>query len=449
MHLSSFPGSRVSRYPACLKRLVALASIMTLALVAGCKGIDLASPPHGEKTPSQTESGKSVTRQDLLQGKTKVAILVPLSGETGKTGESIVNAAQLALFDMGGDSTSLHPYDTAGTPDGARRAAERAITDGASILIGPLFSSEVKAIAPQVQNAGVPALTLTTDPTAAEHGIYVAGFLIREQATRVVSYAREQGLTRFAVLSTDTPFGRAMAGAYEQAVMEAGGTLVNTLLRTTGEDARSRIATLTSFQARVAERNRQLKSLENKTDPESVKLAAALQIRETAGALPFDALLMTSSGTDLMEDLALLASVDVTSSNVRMIGPMLWNEGTTRTDPALRGAWYPASPPAARGLFINRYQEAFGKPPSSQIASLGYDLTALAARLSAMAAHPGQAFRPEKLTDPSGFEGWDGLFRFRPDGIVERGLAVMEIQPAGPQVVSPAPGTFNRKSPGS
>lgn len=396
-----------------------------------------------------TGGRKSVTGQDLLQGKTQIAILVPLSGQTGQTGESIVNAAQLALFDMGGTTTSLHPYDTAGTPDGASQAAAKAIADGAAILIGPLFSSEVKAITPQAQTAGIPALTLTTDPMAAAPGVYVAGFLIQEQAMRVVSYARSQGLSRFAVLSTDTPFGRAMTGAYEQAVMESGGTLVNTLLRTPGEDGRTKISTLTSFTARVAERNRLLRQLEGKTDPESVKRVADLQITETAGPLPFDALLMTSSGTALMEDLSLLASVDVTSSTVRMIGPMLWNEGSTRTDPALRGAWYPAPPPAARGLFTNRYQEAFGTPPASQIASLGYDLTALAARLPMTAADPAQAFRPERLADPSGFEGWDGLFRFRVDGIVERGLAVMEIQPTGPQVIAPAPAFFSRDHSGS
>ena len=37
----------------------------------------------------------------------------------------------------------------------------------------------------------------------------------------------------------------------------------------------------------------------------------------------------------------------------------------------------------------------------------------------------GQRFSAEVLTNPSGFAGIDGLFRFRADGTNERGLAVM------------------------
>ena len=44
--------------------------------------------------------------------------------------------------------------------------------------------------------------------------------------------------------------------------------------------------------------------------------------------------------------------------------------------------------------------------------------------------------------NPSGFTGVDGLFRFRPDGLVQRGLAVLEVQPQGNVVISPAPQSF-------
>lgn len=46
------------------------------------------------------------------------------------------------------------------------------------------------------------------------------------------------------------------------------------------------------------------------------------------------------------------------------------------------------------------------------------------------------------LTNPSGFNGVDGIFRFRPDGTNERGLAVMEIKGGTAVVVSPAPRSF-------
>jgi branched-chain amino acid transport system substrate-binding protein len=52
-------------------------------------------------------------------------------------------------------------------------------------------------------------------------------------------------------------------------------------------------------------------------------------------------------------------------------------------------------------------------------------------------------FAGETLTNSSGFAGIDGVFRFRPDGTNQRGLAVMRVTPSGSQVVSPAPKAFS------
>jgi hypothetical protein len=54
-----------------------------------------------------------------------------------------------------------------------------------------------------------------------------------------------------------------------------------------------------------------------------------------------------------------------------------------------------------------------------------------------------QRFTEQVLTSPSGFSGIDGIFRFRQDGINERGLAVLRVGPGGGTVVSPAPKTFS------
>ena len=60
---------------------------------------------------------------------------------------------------------------------------------------------------------------------------------------------------------------------------------------------------------------------------------------------------------------------------------------------------------------------------------------------------PGEAYKrftKPALMDPNGFAGVTGVFRFRPDGTSERGLAVLEMNREGPRVVSPAPKTFQQ-----
>ena len=73
-------------------------------------------------------------------------------------------------------------------------------------------------------------------------------------------------------------------------------------------------------------------------------------------------------------------------------------------------------------------------------ATLAYDAVALIAAL--VKTQGPQRFSPETLTNPSGFSGIDGLFRFRADGTNERGLAVLRVTSSGAQVISPPPRSF-------
>ena len=86
-------------------------------------------------------------------------------------------------------------------------------------------------------------------------------------------------------------------------------------------------------------------------------------------------------------------------------------------------------------------------PISSRLAGLGYDAASLAALFSA----EGGDFSPARLTDPDGFVGVDGLFRFLETGEIERGLAVYTVRRGGFDVLDPAPQRFepDRIGPGA
>ena len=73
-------------------------------------------------------------------------------------------------------------------------------------------------------------------------------------------------------------------------------------------------------------------------------------------------------------------------------------------------------------------------------ATLVYDSTALVAALARNQG--GERITDQTLTNPSGFSGIDGIFRFKPDGTNERGLAVMQVASGGGQIVSAPPKSF-------
>jgi hypothetical protein len=152
-----------------------------------------------------------------------------------------------------------------------------------------------------------------------------------------------------------------------------------------------------------------------------------------------DALLLPEGGDRLKALAPLLPYFDVDPAQVKFLGTGLWDEPGLGTEPALDGGWYAAPPPNARADFEKRFTTLYRHPPP-RLATLGYDATALAAVLARNPAGPD--FSAPALTNPSGFSGIDGIFRLRPDGLVQRGLAVLEVHRGAPTVVDPAPESF-------
>jgi hypothetical protein len=160
---------------------------------------------------------------------------------------------------------------------------------------------------------------------------------------------------------------------------------------------------------------------------------------QAGGEAGYQALVMADGGQRLRNIAPLLPFYDIDPAQVRLIGTPAWEDQSLATEPALVGAWFAAPDPAGRAQFERKYREAYGRS-APRIATLAYDAAGLAAVLARVGASP--AFSTDNLTSPSGFAGIDGIFRFSSDGVVERGLAVLQLDRRSIQVVSPAPTTF-------
>jgi len=325
----------------------------------------------------------------------KVALLVPLTGNSAPLGEAMVKAAQMAVFDIGVNNFELLPRDTQGTPQGAAAAAREALASGARLLIGPVFAAEVSAAKPVAQKAGVSMLALSTDVSLAQSGIYVLGFAPAPQVERIVSYAFERGKTRFAMIVPMGPYGQIVSDTFRRAVRHLGGQIV--IERPVGD-----------------------------TGP---IVAAQDEI---------DALFLPVGGAQLKSILTNLVQAGLDVQRVKLLGTGLWDEPhIVQEMPALSGAWFPAAELSSRAAFLKAFEETYGAAPL-RLATLAYDATALAAVLT----HHGLALTQSTLTMQTGFAGVDGLFRLQQNGAIERGLAVMEISKPENIVINPAPIQF-------
>jgi ABC-type branched-subunit amino acid transport system substrate-binding protein len=327
-----------------------------------------------------------------------VAVIVPLSGADAPIGQSIANAANLALSDTGEQTIRLNSYDSAGA-GGAAGATQRALRDGATLILGPLLAEDVRDASPVARKAGVPLIAFSNDEGVAGRGTFIMGFTPDQSIRRVVAEVRAKGRRRFAAMVPTGLYGTRASQSVVEAVRRAGGTMV----------------AIETFDRSAASAR-----------------AAAGRIKARGG---IDAVLIADSGR-----IAAIAAPALPQA-AKFMGTELWaSDKTLGRTPALRGAWYAAAPDTRFAQLTNRYRSRYGKSPY-RLASLGYDAVLLAVR-SAKTWPMGRPFPMRSLTDRDGFAGVDGSFRFNSDGIAERLLEVRQVTATGTTIVDRAGTAF-------
>jgi len=364
-----------------------------------------------------------------LEGRelTRAALLLPFSHPNAAArGEAsnLLRAAELALFEHGSDTLVLMPKDTGGTAEGARQAAQAAIDDGADIILGPLFGTAAIAAGQVARRYDIPVLAFSTDTSIAGNGIYLLSLPPEQEVARITQYVSLLGVERFAFIGPGGAYGNAVRNALAENAELNGGRL------TAEETYVGGVEAMTSAARRLAQLG--FTSLE----AEDAMMFNSSEWIPSPNA-PFQAVMLPEGGTRLRTLGPLLPYHEIDPLIIRFLGTGLWNNEETRREPVLHGGWFAGPDAEAHEAFVTRYQAAFGDEPS-RIASHAYD----GVLLSIFFANEGEVSH-EALEDPEGFYGADGLFRFRADGQIERGLAIYEVRRNEFRVIEPAPREFS------
>ncbi len=383
-----------------------IAIALAMLCLSGCaQSLGPATPNTASiGTPSKTPDGKSRPA--------RIALLLPFGGmgEPAKIARGMKQAAEMALFEANDPAIQLIAKDDGGTPQGAMAATDAAISEGAEIILGPLFGSSAAAAAPIAAASGVPVVSFSNDASVAGRGVYLMSFLAAEEVDRVISYAASQGKRRFAALIAADSYGQIVGPAFRAAVAKSGGEIA--LLETYAPDAASMLATAKRVFQGIAE-------------------------AETAGT-PIDALFLPAGHAQLAQLGPLLAYSGFDGQKVKLLGTSAWDVPVISRDDQLVGGWYAASDPQAWAAFARKFRKNFGTEPP-RLASLAYDATTMALALAKNSAL--DRFSTAYLTRETGFSGVDGPVRLLPNGLSARSLAVLEIEKYRSVVIDAPPAT--------
>lgn len=382
-------------------------TVITMSLLAGCAG-SLGDFPVPPRDGARVDGGMGVgVPQDAVTGEpVKVGLILPLSGPQGQIGRAMEQAAQLALFDMGLQNFTLVPRDTGGTAQGAQRAAQDVINDGAKIVLGPLLADEVRAAKTVTSGAGASMVAFSTDWAQAGGDAYIMGFLPFDQVARVTGYAASKGVRTVAYVAPRDSYGDTAVRAFEQEAARHGMSIAASV-RYNGN-----------------------------TDP-----SLAGQLQTLAQNKAIQAVFIPVGGMKADEISSVLSFHGLTPDKTMRLGTGLWDDETLAARASMQGAVFAAPSPRQYALFEAKYRSVYGSAPP-RIASLAYDATALAAVLARQGGTA--SYTQSALKNPNGFAGMDGIFRFNAQGMVERGLAILQIRDRRLMEIDAAPSSFVR-----
>ncbi|MCB2065744.1 MAG: penicillin-binding protein activator [Erythrobacter sp.] len=383
-----------------LKRILAVG--MGALLLAGCQMIPAGTTSGPESTPPPV-AGPAAPDATVLpedQGRHRVALLVPMSGENAAVGQSIANATTMALLDTGAQNLRITTYDTSA---GAGAAASRAIADGNRLILGPLERDNVGPVLAQARASNVPLITFSNDTTVARNDVFVMGHIPEQSVARTVDFAIDQGARNFAILAPRGDYGDRTTNAAETAI-------------------RARLATVTGVE-RYDRGNTSI-------------ISAAERLRQAGG---YDTVIIADTAAQAA--LAAPRLKDAGDALPSLVGTELWSrQDSLLSARVMRGSWFSAVSDDRYRQFAESYQTRFGEQPF-RIATLGYDAVLLTLRLT-RDWRPGTELPVSLLTTEGGFLGLDGPIRFQSNGIGQRAMEVRQIGSGAFTIVSPAPTGF-------
>ena len=369
-------------------------------------------------------SSRNLVTEKFSHKKIKIAIFVPTSGKYNDLGMNIFNSTVLSLFNHDkNQNIELVLIDSKSSAKDARKAFKKVVNEDIKLVIGPIFSSATKAIAQEAQDNEITVISLSNNQTLANNinddgGVFVAGMLLQSQVDKVVGHVMKSGKLNFSIIAPNNQYGKIVTGIYKKIVRDRDGRFITSNFYNKNSRDLDRIVgkVINSFTIPL-----HLQDGRNKLKKDVV-LSDNDRIYSQVIMVP-------ESGRMLSKIVESINRQNIEEREFQIIGTSQWDNISTLNDTKLQGSLFAAPKNKQFRRFEKIYYRTYGKFPP-RLASIAYDSLRAISHLVYLKEEQLPTvgdFINYKDGDINGFNGVDGLFRFLPNGLVERNLAVLEV----------------------
>ncbi|MFT5703679.1 MAG: ABC-type branched-subunit amino acid transport system substrate-binding protein [Rickettsiales bacterium] len=395
-----------------IRHILLFTLLIGMLFLSSCDGFKRPYPNYVKLEPIApivtTDLIPVVENQKIIHKKLKVATLLPLTGKNKDLGGSMLNSIVLSLFENDkNNDIELVILDSSNI----KKAATQIINQDITVVIGPIFSSSTQELKKELQGKKISVLSFSNNRDLINNdNVFLMGFLPEQQIDKISSYSISAGKDNFSIIAPNNRYGQIYATILQEMVRKKDGNFITSeFYSNTKKDLERAVAKVVKSYNSTSDKSQKNLTKEDK--------------------FYTNVILIPASGKTLSKITTLINKFNVDGRDIQILGNNSWDENSTLNDPNLIGGWFTSSDPAKYLDFEKRYYKSYQKFPT-RMNSIGYD--ASLAVIKTLETLEERKLMPEDLINyqsaNNGFDGIDGLFRFLPNGIVQRNFAILEVQ---------------------
>ena len=307
----------------------------------------------------------------LSAEKIKIGLLIPVTGEYGKIGQSVINSVRLALNSINDNRIEILPRDTRADPSTTLKIAKELYeVNGVKIIIGPLFSSSTEYLS---EIPEVTFLSLTNKLTDTPTNVISTGVNSISQLNAIKKFQKSKNLERTIFLIPNSNFKIEI----EKALSKTKIKLKDKFLYDTDPTLlTAQIEKITRYPQRKQNLLDEMERVENSMDTNKEKKIENLKKRDTIGGINFDSVVIADFDENFKSVATSLLYTDVSSKRVFYINLNNWFDESLLEESSLHPIYFPSVDKTNYDTFNSDYKKSYGEA-ANQISFLSYDIIGL------------------------------------------------------------------------
>ena len=302
--------------------------------------------------------------------KIKIGLIVPISGEHSKLGNSIIKSVRLAINKIDDDRIEVVPKDTRSNPINALRASKELYDQGIKVVIGPVFNESTKYLE---ELKDMTFISLTNKIYGNPSNVISAGVNAISQINTIKKFTKFKNLERSIFLIPKTDYKKEI----DLAIIKTNIKLKDKFYYDTDPTLLTgQIEKLTRYSQRKQNLKDEIKRLENSLIPNKEKRIENLKKKDTLGGINFDSVIIADFDESLKSVATSLLYTDVSPERVYYITLNQWFDESLLSETSLHPIYFPSINKENYDKFIDEYRNIYNEFPN-QISFLSYDLFGL------------------------------------------------------------------------